>query len=113
MWETVGVAGAPIAKPAYSAWGAPANTGSITENSSRVSRSTSRVAPSDTKSNGWAKINKIPKGKEQKWGGGNIAEDGEDEWAKYGRDIRDAKAGKIPKKKKQADSNSDDDDDWN
>lgn len=67
------------------------------------------------KSNGWAKVPKVAKGKEQKWGEGNIAEyntteeGGEDIWAKYGRDLRDARAGKIPKKKKTDRVDSDDD----
>lgn len=66
----------------------------------------------DMKSNGWAKVPRVQRGKELKWGEGNVAdyskEEGvEDEWAKYGRDIRDAKAGKASKKKKK--SNSDDD----
>lgn len=70
------------------------------------------------KSNGWAKVAKIPKGKEQKWGEGNATEHdkaeegGEDIWAKYGRDLRDAKAGKAGKvtKKKKADRFDDDED---
>lgn len=109
MWETVRAAGPPVVKPG-TAWVGRAD-GSSTDTSSYRSASTTRVAPMDMKSNGWAKVAKVPKGKEQKWGEGNVAEEegGEDIWAKYGRDIRDAKAGKVPKKKKKDRLDSDDD----
>lgn len=66
------------------------------------------------KANGWAKIPKVHKGKEHKWGEGNAADYSKDDeegdvWAKYSRDIRDAKAGKTSKKKKKPASDSDDD----
>lgn len=112
MWETVGAAGPPVAKYG-TPWGGRID-GSSTGTSSSRTASTVRIAPMDIKSNGWAKAAKVPKGKEHKWGEGNAAdyskeEGGEDEWAKYGRDIRDAKAGKIPKKKRQEKFDSDDD----
>lgn len=111
MWETVGAAGPPVAKYG-SPWGGGVGGPPSTETSSYRSNSTVRVAPMDMKSNGWAKVPKVHKGKEQKWGEGNAAdyskeEGGEDEWAKYGRDIRDAKAGKVTKKKKKPDSDDD------
>lgn len=60
------------------------------------------------KSNGWAKVPKIAKGKEQKWGEGHSAdygetEEGGDTWARYGREIRDAKAGKQNYKEEKKD----------
>lgn len=113
MWETVGAAGPPVAKYG-TPWGGGGTGGSSTGTSSYRSTSTVRIAPMDIKSNGWAKAPKVHKGKEHKWGEGNAAdyskeEGGEDEWAKYGRDIRDAKAGKVPKKKRQEKFDSDDD----
>lgn len=109
MWETVPVAGPPVAKYG-SPWGGRVLAGSTTEAPSHRSNSTSRQAPQDVKKNGWAAISKVHKGKESKWGEGNAAEynkDEEDEWAKYGRDIRDQKAGKVAKKKKKPVSDSD------
>lgn len=113
MWETVGAAGPPVAKYG-TPWGNRVEESSTAPSSYR-SNSTTRVAPMDMKSNGWAKVPKVAKGKEQKWGEGNAAEykteeGGEDIWAKYGRDIRDAKAGKITKKKKKTDRADSDED---
>ncbi|KAL7271883.1 hypothetical protein RUND412_005325 [Rhizina undulata] len=121
-WVTVSGAGSTVNNNKYgSPWGrvstTATNSRAASENNaaSRYAASAASGPPVEVKKNGWAKIDKVPKGKEVKWGEGNAAEvPAEDEWDKYGRDIQARKMINAPKTKKKVvdfDDDSDDDED--